>query len=299
MEQYFHLFANGNDVGNFIISEKDFEAAFNRVALCAFRHSKVKVLGFSIEESHPHFLLKGDYDECVAFKCDYESITSHYIVSSRGCLDEVFFELEINAIKDSDHLINTASYVIVQATKDGKRIMPYDYRWGTASMYFRPEGYPELWMFDSDWNLCSKQKFGELHYAEKRRITHSHRFIPDDWLVCNGIILPSNYLYVDEFESIFGSFNRFRTFLSAGKNRLQVVVDAMIMTRGVNMDDSEARKISGQISERMFGKRDSRWLSPTQRLKLATVLRHEYRISMRQVSTLCRLPESEIRKYLE
>jgi len=298
MGQFFHIFANGDDAGNFITSETDFDAAFNRVAVCAFLHPEVKVLGFSIEESHTHFLTAGERDDCVAFKLSYESLTKHYIVSTRGNLDDVVFELEILDIENVDNLRNVAAYVIVQATKDGKRIMPYDYRWGTASMYFRPLGSPQIWQYDSDWNLHQIRRFGEFTYREKRKITHSHTFIPDDWFVCNNLILPSNYIDVAGYENIFVSFNRYRTFLSAGKKQLQQVTDAMISVRGVSLTDLEARRVSATESERLFGKRDSRWLLPVQRMELARVLRQEYRLSIRQISILSRLPETEIRKYI-
>lgn len=298
MGQYFHIFANGDDARNFITSEEDFTAAFNRFAVCAFMFKSVKVQAFSIEESHPHCLVKGPYEECLAFKREYESMTRHYIVSSRGSLDDVIFELEILEIEDPEYLRNAAAYVIVQATKDGKQVMPYDYRWGTASMYFRPKGLPEIWLYDSTWEIANVCKVGSLTYREKHLLSHSREVVSDDWLVCNGLILPSNYVDVEGFEKIFGSFNRFRTFLSAGRKQLQPVVDNMIMARGVNLSDLEARKKAGEISLEKFGKRDSRWLQPTQRLELARILRQDYRLSFRQISTLCRLPEMEIRKYI-
>jgi len=298
METFYHIFANGDDARNFITSETDMVAAFNRMAVCAFMHPTVHVLAFSIEESHPHMLLRGTSEECTAFKRDYESMTRHYIVSTRGNLYDVLFELEILEILDEDYLLNAASYVIVQPTKDGKQVMPFDYRWGTGSMYFRMEELPPIWLFDEQGELQPCQCFEQFNYRQQHNITHSRNVVPGHWLVCNGLILPTNYVDVRSYEKIFVSFNRYRTFLSAGRKQQQSVVDAMAMARGVNLPDLEARKIAYSIAEKLFGKRDSRWLIPQQRLELAKVLRQEYRLSIRQTATLSRLPEIELRKYL-
>jgi len=299
MGHYYHLYANGDDARNFITSIEDFAAAFNRFGVCAAKYPEVKVLAFSIEESHPHSLLWGEYENCLAFKLYYESNTYRYIISTRGNKDDVIFDLELSEIDSEDYLLNVAAYVIVQPTKDGKQIMPYDYRWGTGSIYFRPEGHPSLWCFDEKWSPLESIPFGKLSYREKRCITHSCCVIPDDWIVSGGVLLPSNYLAVGMYESVFKTFNCFRTFMSAGRKQQQRVVDEMVATRGITLDDLEARNIAYQLSESLFGKKDSRWLKPEQRFVLARELRQRYRLCFRQISTLVRLPEAEIRKYLK
>lgn len=299
MRQYYHLFANGDDARDFITSVDDFKMAFNRVAVCAAKYPNLKVLAFSIEESHPHFLVFCTFEECVEFKCLYESLTLSYIAATRGSRDGVVFELEILSIDSDDYLFNVASYVIVQPTKDGKTVMPYDYRWGTGSMYFRPEGLPPIWCFNEKWAICHSVEYGSLTYRERRAMTHTTKEVPSGWLVCNGLILPTNYIEVGMYESIFRTFNCFRTFMSAGKLKLQPVIDRMAITRGIGMQDIEARRLAQSISEQLFGKKDSRWLTQMQRLQLAKELRSNYQLTFRQVATLTRLPEIEIRKYIK
>jgi len=233
------------------------------------------------------------------FKMMYEAMTYSYIIASRSNKDGVLLELELLEIEDEDYLRNAAAYIIAQPTKDGKQIMPYDYRWGTASMYFRPNGYPQIWRFDANWDLKPCCTLGSLTIVAQRKLLHTKYSLPHNWIVCNGLVLPTNYVEKEMFERIFGTFNRFRVFLAAGKNQQQIVVDKIAAARGINIDDIEARQLACSISEQRFGKKDSRWLSPPQRLELARELRHKYRLSIRQISSLSRLPEREIRKYIK
>ncbi|MBQ9548444.1 MAG: hypothetical protein IJV01_04715 [Bacteroidales bacterium] len=73
----------------------------------------------------------------------------------------------------------------------------------------------------------------------------------------------------------------------------------MADVRGVLLEDLEARKISEDICLDLFGVRTARHLDTGQRLLLARDLRVRHRMSYRQIATLSRLPESEVRKYVK
>lgn len=61
---YFHMYANGDDAKEFVISEDDYRFQFNLVGVCAY-NSGAEVLAFSIEDSHPHIFLFGTIDICL------------------------------------------------------------------------------------------------------------------------------------------------------------------------------------------------------------------------------------------
>ena len=127
---------------------------------------------------------------------------------------------------------------------------------------------------------------------------HSRKKVPDNWLVCNGFLLPQNYIDVELFESIYQTHNCYRVFLSNSKKKDDAVTTKMSKVRGMMIEDIEARKISAAVCYSLFHKHSSRWLNTNQRLELAQELRRQYYLSFRQLSTLCRLPETEIRKYV-
>ena len=297
LPSFFHMFANGDDAANFIQSEDDFQAAFNRVGVCAYK-SNVTVLSFSIENSHSHKLLYGIEDFCYEFKDNYESSSKHYIARTRGSLDNVRLDYELQRIDSEEYLRNVGTYSIIQPTKDGKRVMPYDYKWGTGSMYFRPKNTIPIWNIDEYGHECTPVRLKDLTAREREKILHTRFPVPGEWLVCNGILLPSNYVDVQRFESIYRTPNCFRVFLSNSKDRDKIVLDSMSRARGITLEDLEARQICRETALRLLNFTDIRKATIEQRLALARVLRKENNISYRQLSFLCRIPENELRKYL-
>ena len=295
---YYHVCANGADSRNFIICAADYYAAFNLVGVCA-ANVQVVVVSFSIEDSHPHILLWGTAENCARFKALYEKLYIHYAAATRKGGSDLVFRCELYPVDDEDYLRNVAVYTIIQATKDGKAVMPYDDPWGTGSLVFRKGFRIYPWQFDGKGNICQPQPFSSLGTRARRALLHSrHYSIPDHWQVCNGIILPTNYVDVTRFESIYGTHNRFRVYLSSPRKREEMMLDRMAEQRGVSMEDLEARKACGDVCRQLFGTRDPRRLNTQQRIQLARQLRQQFRMTFRQLATLVRLPETEIRIYI-
>lgn len=294
---YYHVCADGADAKNFIICIDDYRAAFNLIGVCA-ANCNVIVVAFSIEDSHPHFLLYGCYEDCLKFKQMFEASYKRYVVWTRGSLDGLILDCVIYDVETEDYLMNVGTYVIVQATKDGKRIMPYDYPWGSGSMYFRPKNAILPWRVDDVGNVLGVEKAGDYPEYVKTKMFHSTMEIPDEWLICNGLILPENYIDVGRFESIYKTHNCFRVFLSSGKNRDAPVIERMAQARGITLEDLEIRKRCGDIAKEMFGTREIRKLKTDERLRLAMELRRCFYASKRQIATVVCLPLTEIEKYI-
>ncbi len=299
IKEYFHVCAKGADSRNFVISKADYFAAFNLIGVCA-ANTEAIVVSFSIEDSHPHILIWGTKVECSRLKVLFETCYTHYAAATRKGGADLFLRCELYPIGDDlDYLRNVAVYTIIQATKDGKSVMPYDYPWGTGSMYFRKGYYTPVWLFDKEGSIHQPVSIGSLGTRVKRSLLHTRNLsVPDDWLVCNGFILPSNYIDVERFESIYSTFNRFRVFLSSPRSREEAMLAKMSEFRGVIMEDLEARKVCGDCCKQLFGTRDPRKLDPRDRISLAQQLRKQFKLTFRQLATLVRLPETEIRTFV-
>ena len=296
---YFHVCANGADARNFIICQADYYAAFNLIAVCA-ANTQVVVVSFSIEDSHPHFLLWGTEADCLRFKILYERLYTHHAAATRKGGSELVLRCELYPIgDDQDYLRNVGVYTVIQATKDGKAVMPYDYPWGTGCLVFRKGFYVLPWLFDAEGNICKPVPFGSLGARERRALLPTREWtIPDNWLVCNGLILPTNYVDIARFESIYGTHNRFRVFLSSPKQREEMMFAKMAEQRGVDFEDQEARILCGDTCKQMFGTRDPRRLNGPSRIRLAQQLRRQYKLTYRQLATMVRLPETEVRAHV-
>ena len=298
-KQFYHICAKGADARNFILCPGDYYAAFNLIGVCA-ANSRVVIVSFSIEDSHPHILIWGTYEDCLAFMLMFENLYRHHAAATRIGDTELYLHCELYPIgDDEDYLRNVAVYTVIQPTKDGKPVMYYDYRWGTGSMYFRNGYYTPVWLFDANGVIRQPERFGDQDTLMKRSLLHSRKLtVPDNWLVCNGFILPSNYIDVPRFENIYQTHNRFRVWTSSPKKREEEMNLRMAEYRGVTFEDLEARKRCGDICKQLYGTRDPRRLSGTQRIAVAQQLRHQFRLTFRQLSTLVRLPETEIRAHV-
>ncbi|MBR6269835.1 MAG: hypothetical protein IKR30_04605 [Bacteroidales bacterium] len=297
-KHYYHLCSNGTETKYFIICTADYFAAFNLIGVCA-ANTGVNVVSFSVEDSHPHILLYGTLENCSRLKQMYETLYRHYVAATRKDRERFVFHCELYLVDDPSYLRNVAAYTIIQATKDGKPVMPYDYKWGTGSLYFRNSFFTPPWYFDDQGNICKPIPFSSLNTRARRRILHTRLYsIPETWMVCNDVILPSNYIDISLFESIYRTHNIYRVFLASTKKKEEEMLSKMAEFRGVAFEDSEARRICGDISKIMFGTRDPRRLDGKQRIALAQRLRRDYHITFRQLATIVRLPETEVRAYV-
>lgn len=296
---FFHMCAQGEDAKNFIVSDEDWYMAFNLIGVCAAMNPDVRVVAFSIEDTHPHGLLLGSKISCENFCKAYSRKYARYIVMTRRWCDDVTLNFNVIPVVEESHLMNVGTYVIAQATKDGKKIMPYDYLWGTGSMYFRSSTHIPIWLIGNGMTVIRPKRIGDLTIRERRSLLHmKNDVVPDDWMVANGFLLPDNYVDKRLFENIYMTHNRFRVFCSISNKVFQEVNTIIASYNGVSMEDQEARRVCLDTCRELFGTGDSRRLDMSRRLQLAQIIRRKYNLSIRQVSSLTHIPEQELRKYL-
>ncbi|MBR5018399.1 MAG: hypothetical protein IKX53_02040 [Bacteroidales bacterium] len=294
---YYHLCSDGDLTPQFISNDDDYRVAFNLIGVCA-ANSDVVVLSFSIEDTHLHSLVFGTKTACTTFKLMYEESWAHHIGRTRGTRKGAEIDLEILYVDTEEYLLSVGTYTIVQPTKDGKQIMPYDYRWGTGSMYFRDSGHQSIWCRNESGEILKPTFVGDLSVRAQRVTLNTYRRVPARWKMCNGILLPENYIDVSHFERIYRTANCYRVFLSSNRSRDQIVMQKIAFARGISLDDAEARSKCHELMLTTYGYKDVRRLTPAQRIHLAQLLWKQFRLNKRQIASLVRLPYTEICKYL-
>lgn len=295
--QFYHLTSDGALTPKFILLPIDYPAVFNLIAVCA-AYANVRVVAFCIEDTHLHILLEGDYAECYAFIIMFERSYIRHVTKTRGTAKSAKIDLDILPIDDENHLLDISTYVIAQPTKDGKAVLPYDYRWGTGSMYFRNREHISIWRFDEAGVLHDPVPASSLSYSAVRKIACSKRRIPGNWLICNRLILPENYVDVSLYEKIYKTHNSFRVFMSSSRQKDTEIKRREAAFLGVTLDDAEAARYCAEMCREMFGVAVVSKLNAEQRVRLAQTLRLRHKMSHRQLSKLAQLPLSEIRKFV-
>ena len=293
---YYHFYSDGKLSAELFLSKADFVAALNRLAVCANRYPDVKIVAFTFEDTHVHFLLYCREEEGKAF-CDmFKKLTMMHISRTRGGKPgDLYIHFESEALEDETYIKRVGAYVIIQPTKDGKGVMPYDYPWSSAPLYFRGEKTIPGWCVDKNGNVQAPGRLCNMSHRERRRCLKTVAKIPDDWLVCNGIVLPSNYVDIARFESIFGSHNAYRVFQSRSVDGDMVRRTAN--TKGVSLSDQEMRTACKRVCREVFAAEGVRSLNVVQRLEVARHLRNRYLVSIKQLSRIVHVPMEEIERF--
>ena len=294
---FYHLCSDGAQARNFIVCKNDYYCAFNLVGVCA-AHSDIRIVSFSIEDSHVHFLLHGTRSKCAQFSDMYGTSYLRHVAGTRGTTDGMKLDWTLYGIDNPEYLKNVGTYTIVQPTKDGKQVMFYDYLWGSGSLYFRPSQHIPVWCVKEDGTVAQPVPVGSFGARERRELLFSRRPVPDEWLFCNGFLLPNNYIDPKWFEAIYQTYNCYRVFLASSRSRDEAILSRIAIIRGISMEDIEARRVCKERAKSMFGSGNIRALDVKQRLSLGWELRRSYQLSLRQIATLVNLPEVEIRRYV-
>lgn len=297
-KKYYHLCSNGNDAKDFIIGRSDYIAALNRIGVCA-ANCKCVIVAFDIEDTHLHVLLYGTFEECERFKKLFHKLSMMHI-AKRDDRNDATLNMTLYEITDSEYLLNVSLYVVTQPTKDGKKIMYFDYVWGSGPLYFRGDKVILPWYIDNSGSVRKPTRVGDIpRYKIETILKTRNLTVPKDWLICNGILLPQNYVDVERYESIVRTHNRYRCFAATGKDKDRAILDMMAKERGIELEEDEARRVCESLCKELSGYSNTRMLNVEQRIQLAREMRKRYRIGLSQISRRVHLPEEEIRKYVK
>lgn len=292
----FHFHSDGKLAPGLHQSKADFAAALNRVGVCAALFPDVVIIAFDIEDTHLHFVLRCLLSRGLRMIEHYKKLTNMYLAETRpeGNMDiQIVFNYE--PVEDVEYLKKVNAYTVIQSTKNGKQILPFDYPWGSAPLYFRSEKAIPVWLVDKGGAVKSPVTIGTLDDKTKRRWFHTREVLPSGWQVCNGLILPSNYVDINAFERAFGSHNSYRCFLAKANDEVRTM---MAFSRGVGLPDMEMRKVCQEKCQAMFHKDNIRSLNVMERLELARSVRKKYLVSHAQLSRLVHVPVDELERYV-
>ena len=282
-----HFSTDGNAVDLMFSGEDDFRDAMNRI-YAVLKEYDVVILAFSLMDTHVHFVLHGDYDECNRFMHDYIKRTSMHIAAVHGERNKMS-RVPINHQRvDTDAYLKTViCYTVRNAPVGGIPFNCYDYPWSSGPLYFRKVGYwcSPRWMTDS-----SEIQMG---FHEYRETVKSQWKAPVTAQMIDDLIFPGEYVAYEIVERLFKTNKAYLFFI--GRSREEDVDSRGGVISHLSIPMQEMRQHRTELCREMFGKNSIRYLDTSQRIRLAKILKAKYNSSLKQIIRLSGLIYSEVK----
>lgn len=183
-------------------TERDFSFGVNTLAIGTLKF-RVRVLCYTLMNNHLHLLLKGRYEDCLAY-FRWVLLRLAQMLKTRYGISGVLKAdaADVQHVSDSQMLLNEFAYLLRNAYK-ANIDSPFSYPWAPYEVYFNP-------YLDN----IRGERFPSTDIAKK--ILGTHAVIPEDWEHRNGTILNKCFVDYRTAERLLGSslslFNRLRRF---------------------------------------------------------------------------------------
>jgi len=281
-----HFSTDGNKVDAIFEDEVDFKEGMNRVFIVLRKFPGVIILAFTLMDTHVHFILWGDFDECNRFVHEYIRRTSMQISERHGAfkkLEDV--PVHFQRIGSAYQLKVCICYVIKNPPVGGLGYNSLDYPWSSSPLYFRSSN---LWSSPSWMSNSQVRVFGE---KEKRKKLKTRDTLEGAVNMVGDIVFPGEYVAYEVVEMIFKTCKSFNYFLCNSKESDVESQGGTISLLSIPMQ--EMRQNKRNVCKELFGSYASNHLTTQQRLRLAKVLRSRYNSSKKQILRLCGLVYEE------
>jgi len=289
-----HFYTNGNDIDIMFYDEEDYRAAMNRIFVSQHKF-QIIILAFVLMDTHIHFVLWGDYQQCNAFIHDYVKRTSQYIAfkhSEKKKLKDV--EISHQAV-DTDYYLKTViCYTIKNPSVGGLQYLHFNYPWSSGALIFAKAGSWTSPVWSSSLSCC--RRIGDLTVREKSGLLLSKDEVYADARVVDGIVFPGDYVANEIVERLFKSCKSFNYFMSMKKEDEVDAKGGCLSYLSVPI--SELRQHKTEICRELYGQNTIKSLDTTQRLKLARTIKNKYNCSVKQIAKMCGLIYDEVKNLI-
>ena len=291
-----HFSTDGKAIDSLFYDEEDFRDGMNRIYKLSLSF-KTDILAFSLMDTHVHFALHGEFDECNRFMHEYLRLTSYHISRKYGEKNKLEnLKPKYQEVKTASYLKILICYIFKNAPVGGLPFNAYDYPWSSGPLMFRRSGYwsSPLWIQDSC--VHSDPTLSDLGCMEKRKLLKSKQIFEEDVRVIDGIIFPGEYVVYDLVEKLFRTYKSFNYFMCISKDSDIESMEAYVSSLSIPIQ--EMRQHKNKLCLEMFGKSDIRSLDTGKRLRLAKALKFKYNSSLRQICRLCGIKYDEVQDLL-
>lgn len=285
----FHFSTDGKYVDVMFADEEDFRQGMNRVYILS-RKYHIVIIAFVLMDTHIHFLLWGEEDECKRFVHEYVRRTSMYISEKYGERNK-FRTVPIDKqVVDTDYYLKIViCYIVKNPPVGGIGSMGWDYPWSSGPLYFRKHN---SWAAPK-WCLSDLPRLGKVTTREYYSLFRTNEYYEDNPRMIDGIVFPGEYVPYELVERIFKTVKSYNYFLSKTKEQDVEAHGGSISRLSIPIQEMAQNK--AEVCEQLFGVKTVRSLDTAKRLRLARTLKSKYNCSTKQLARLCGLIYSEVK----
>lgn len=288
-----HFSSNGNDSGPMFFDDNDFRHGMNRIYKLQ-KHYKVIPLAFTLMDTHVHFLLYGNFDDCNRFIHEYIRLTSmHNSQKYRTRKSMQNIGISHQVIDNDLYLKTVICYICKNAPAGGLAFNALDYPWSSAPLYFKNK---VNWASPSWIEYRENSTLSDLGIRGKRDFLETRYTDNDNALLIDGIIFPGEYIAYEIVEKIFRSTKSFNYFMC--RTREDDVDSKGGILSYLTMPIQELRQHKTELCMSMFGEKTVKNLDIQKRIKLARTLKSKYNSSSKQIARVCGLIYEEVSAYI-
>ena len=285
MKGYYHASSHGMEKNDIFKNRTDFIDGMNDVALCVLGFDVV-IVCFCLMSNHFHFVLYGTLDECRKFIDEYKRRCAMRMRRNSGEVQGMRrVGVQIDLIDSQEYLENVIAYVLRNPLAAGVTLMPYHYRWSSASCYFAGEVRPV------------GRKLAEISERKRCGILKSRASVPDSYIADDeGMIIPACYVSAEIVESIFRHPSRLMMLLAKKiENNVEIQLG---VAENVVMTDQEMLTQMNELILKEFQTESISQLSMNQRIKLCLLMKRNFRAGVKQIARLTRLDPTVVAKVI-
>lgn len=282
-----HFSTDGNAVDVLFADSDEFRDAMNRIYVTV-KDYNVIILAFALMDTHVHFVLHGEFDECNRFMHEYIWRTSRYISNVRGERHKLrTVPINHQTIDTDSYLKTVICYTVRNAPVGGIPFNAYDYPWSSGPLYLREAG---LWSSPRWMSEAIQTRMSAGESKKSLRVRHADE-APVKMI--DGIVFPGEYVAFEVVERLFKSHRAYLFFI--GRNREEDVDARGGTISHLSIPIQEMRQHRAELCKELFGKSSVRYLDTSQRLRLAKTLKARYNSSIKQIARLSGLVFSEVK----
>ncbi len=276
MKEYYHICSRGLETNDIFISEKDFIVGINDIALCVLKYD-IRILALCLMNNHFHFILEGPIQQVETFAYEYKRRTAMRMrIRNSEIKAMTGTDIQINPIESQEYLMNAIAYVLRNPLAARIMIMPYHYKWSSASVYFK-NGHVE-----------GDIKLNSLSVRKRASILLSKQVVPEHYVANNkGMIMMECFIDAKQVEEIFGHPSKLM-FLMAKKLETEVELKFGIANM-VSVSDEELKTLTLALIKEEYKALSISQLTLEQRICLCLQMKRNFGASPKQIARILRL----------